>query len=324
MIRSKNNKLHGSASVIFFVKMSTSPVPQRYFGRSLKKKREHALPDMVPIIGLGCSSFSTFFWTHKDDTDEETKRSNNNNNDDDKDQCFSAETLQKDHPIVQGWISTIHYAIIECDIKLLDTAPWYGHGTSEIVLGWALQELLEPTPTTGLLLLSSELPTPPKRIIQREHLCINTKVGRYEADPKHQFDFSRETTIASVQRSLQRLGGGTTTTTGTQSIIGYIDVLQLHDPEFSPSLEVLIEETIPAMMECRSRGWCKALGLTGCTCVSYRENELVYCVCVCVCHYSVLFLFWPTSPLKHHYPMIHHYYLKQIPWKCNIKCFKQQ
>jgi hypothetical protein len=43
------------------------------------------------------------------------------------------------------------------------------------------------------------------------------------------------------------------------------DVLQLHDPEFAPCLEILMEETMPALMECRSRGWCKALGLTRCT-----------------------------------------------------------
>ena len=32
---------------------------------------------------------------------------------------------------------------------------------------------------------------------------------------------------------------------------------------FAPSMGNLLNETIPAMMECRKRGWCKALGLTG-------------------------------------------------------------
>jgi aryl-alcohol dehydrogenase-like predicted oxidoreductase len=221
-------------------------VPQRPFVQSLKKKkkkrREHALPNMVPIVGLGCSSFSTFFWTNEEATAHEV----------------TATTLRKDHPLVQEWISTIHHAIIECGINLLDTAPWYGHGTSEIVLGWALQELFRTRVTTT----PSTSPN-----ITREHLFVNTKVGRYEADPKHQFDFSRDTTLSSVQRSLQRLGG--------MPIIGYIDVLQLHDPEFAPCLEILMEETIPALMECRSRGWCKALGLTGCT---YHVTWLIGCV----------------------------------------------
>ena len=43
----------------------------------------------------------------------------------------------------------------------------------------------------------------------------------------------------------------------------YIDILQLHDPEFSPSIELFLQETIPAMLECRKRGWARALGLMG-------------------------------------------------------------
>ena len=85
----------------------------------------------------------------------------------------------------------------------------------------------------------------------REDIIINTKVGRYESDPSKQFDFSRSTTLASVQRSLRRLN------------CSYIDVLQLHDPEFAPSLDQLMNETIPAMIECRKNGWCRALGMTG-------------------------------------------------------------
>mmetsp|Transcript_28566 Transcript_28566/g.52133 ORF Transcript_28566/g.52133 Transcript_28566/m.52133 type:complete len:287 (+) Transcript_28566:698-1558(+) len=43
----------------------------------------------------------------------------------------------------------------------------------------------------------------------------------------------------------------------------YIDVIQLHDPEFAPSISLLKQETIPALFECRQRGWTKAIGLTG-------------------------------------------------------------
>jgi aryl-alcohol dehydrogenase-like predicted oxidoreductase len=135
---------------------------------------------------------------------------------------------------------------------LLDTAPWYGHGTSEIVVGWALEEILSNKDENN----DNNKPrdgetTTINSSIAREDLCINTKVGRYEADPKQQFDFSRIATLESAQRSLERLR------------CGYIDVLQLHDPEFSPTLNVLLEETIPAMVECRDKGWCRALGLTG-------------------------------------------------------------
>jgi aryl-alcohol dehydrogenase-like predicted oxidoreductase len=43
----------------------------------------------------------------------------------------------------------------------------------------------------------------------------------------------------------------------------YIDVLQLHDPEFAPTMDVLMTETLPAMREAQTKGRCKALGMTG-------------------------------------------------------------
>lgn len=212
----------------------TIPVPKREFLRSIHgQKRENSafvLPSKVPIVGLGCSGFSNFFWTK-----EELATETDNNESKTK---ITAETLRRDHPKVQEWIQTIHYAIRHCGISLLDTAPWYGHGTSEIVVGWALEQLFTRS-------------TDHSETIAREDLCVNTKVGRYEADPTQQFDFSRTATLESVQRSLRRMS------------CGYIDVLQLHDPEFSPTLDVLLNETIPAMVECRSNGWCKALGITG-------------------------------------------------------------
>ena len=197
------------------------------------------------IVGLGCSSFSTFFWTKDElegethDAEEGDEKSNNKTvtTTAAAAAAITADTLTKDHPNVKEWIETIRYAIEQCGISLLDTAPWYGHGTSEMVVGWALEEIL-----------SDE-----KTLVRREDLCINTKVGRYEADPTQQFDFSRTATLDSAKRSLHRLS----------PYCNYIDVLQLHDPEFSPTLSILLNETIPAMVECRSNGWCKALGLTG-------------------------------------------------------------
>lgn len=179
------------------------------------------LPKDAPIIGLGCSSFSHFFWS-----EDELAMAGGVTQ-------WTPETIDRHHPHVQEWIRTIHYAIQECGISLLDTAPWYGHGTSEVVLGWALEELLS------------------NQTAIRDSLTINTKVGRYEADLSRQFDFTFETTMKSVERSLKRMK------------CMYIDVLQLHDPEYAPTLAVLLDETIPAMIECRNKGWCKALGITG-------------------------------------------------------------
>lgn len=194
-------------------------IPQRPFGSGQVNAR---LPSTsVSIIGLGGSSFSTFFWTSQDWENIAQDQ-------------WTVQSLDRSHPRVREWIRTIQYAVQEAGIMLLDTAPWYGHGTSEVVIGWAMQELRWTD--TAI----------------REKIIINTKVGRYEADPYRQFDFSAAATLRSVERSLDRL-----------HCDGYVDVLQLHDPEFAPSLEILLNETIPSMLICQKKGWCRALGMTG-------------------------------------------------------------
>ena len=211
-------------------KVEPQKVPRRPYGTLVKN---HRLPNDVPIIGLGCSSFSTFFWSAKDGNDTTTK--------------FTPETLQRTHPIVQEWIQTIKVAVLDYGITLLDTAPWYGHGTSEIVIGWAMEELLLQERNKG----GGSTTTNNGLGISRNDIIINTKIGRYEENPNKQFDFSTKTTIESVERSIKRMK------------CQYINVLQLHDPEFAPSLTQLLKETIPAMIKCRSKGYCKALGMTG-------------------------------------------------------------
>lgn len=73
-------------------------VPTRQYG-----SKDSRLPEVVPIIGLGCSSFSNFFWS----PDELAETSD-----------WSPESLDKAHPRVQEWIKTIRYAV-ECGIFLL-------------------------------------------------------------------------------------------------------------------------------------------------------------------------------------------------------------
>jgi L-galactose dehydrogenase len=242
-------------------------MPRRSFGTRVDSKK---LPSSVSIVGLGCSSFSTFFWTDQelqDDartaftstsgtsiaTSQWTSTTTPNNDTDNTDDSLLM--VPKNHPRVQEWIQTILYAVNDAGITLLDTAPWYGHGSSEMVVGWALEEIFRPDDDNN----SNDNDTVTLTGVTRDDLIINTKIGRYEADPNRQFDFSRAATLASVQRSLDRMK------------CGYIDVLQLHDPEFAPSLDQLLNETIPAMMECRDKGWCRALGLTGYSCqVQYQ------------------------------------------------------
>lgn len=236
-------------------------IPRRSFGTRVDSKK---LPSSVPIVGLGCSSFSTFFWTDQeiqDDASSNTQRGS-----------VGTSCLQnKNHPRVQEWIQTILYAVNDAGITLLDTAPWYGHGSSEIVVGWAMEELFRPdctdndndndtaTSSSSSSTKGKDKVTTGTVPVTRDDLVINTKIGRYEADPNKQFDFSRAATLASCERSLDRMK------------CGYINVLQLHDPEFAPSFEQLLTQTIPAMMECRDKGWCRALGLTGYSCqVQYQ------------------------------------------------------
>lgn len=186
--------------------MNTNIIPSRIFGRENSQ---------VPIIGIGCSSFANNFVASECDVVSALSVNQE-----------TAHSLPKDHPKVKEWIKTLQKAI-DLGFNLLDTAPWYGHGSSEVLIGFALKD------------------------IDRKRLIINTKIGRYDAEPSKQFDFSYDMTIKSVKRSLDRMG------------CGYIDVLQLHDPEFAPSVDLLMKETIPAMLECKKRGWTKALGLTG-------------------------------------------------------------
>ena len=187
------------------------PIPNRSFGAAVNNDNLHP---SLSIIGLGCSSFSSFFLEGTED-----------------DLQFTQDTVHKlacDHPKVLEWIELIHHAV-KNGINVLDTAPWYGHGTSEVVIGYAMDQ----------------------KKLDRRKIVINTKVGRYDAKESKQFDFSYNATIESCKRSLERMR------------CDYIDVLQLHDPEFCPDISILMEHTIPAMIECKRRGWVKALGLTG-------------------------------------------------------------
>ena len=243
--------------------IAPSLCPRRPYGG----RTNDALPKSVPIIGLGCSSFSTFFKPEALDADARgssisrdsfdsdsyhpsdpdglsstsapAARGTNEQESETMVTKLTRDTITKGYPQVQKWIGTIRHAILDCGINLLDTAPWYGHGVSEIVVGYALEDIISDDTANG-------------KKISRSDLIVNTKVGRYEANPAEMFDFSYDRTIESVKTSLERLKCG-----------DYIDVIQLHDPEFSPSIQLLLDETIPALLEVKSRGWAKAIGITG-------------------------------------------------------------
>jgi len=112
-------------------------------------------------------------------------------------------------------------------INYIDTAPWYGQGKSELVLGKALKK------------------------IPREAYYIATKVGRYQEEVDKMFNFTVEQTENSVNESLMRLG------------VKYLDVVQLHDVEFCASNQQLIKNTIPALLRLKKLGKIKHIGVTG-------------------------------------------------------------
>jgi len=117
--------------------------------------------------------------------------------------------------------------VVKSGINYIDTAPWYGQGRSESVLGMAFKN------------------------IPRGAYYVATKVGRYELDYENMFDFTREKTIKSVEKSLERLG------------LDYIDLIQVHDLEFCHDFRQLVKFTIPALQELKKAGKVRYIGLTG-------------------------------------------------------------
>lgn len=115
----------------------------------------------------------------------------------------------------------VHYAI-ERGINYFDVAPYYGRTLAEARLGQALRG-------------------------RRDQVILATKMGRYDV---HQFDFSAERVIQSVEESLRRLQ------------TGYIDVFQIHDIEYGRQ-EQILNETLPAMFRLKEAGKVGLVGITG-------------------------------------------------------------
>ncbi|CAL4069099.1 unnamed protein product, partial [Meganyctiphanes norvegica] len=115
---------------------------------------------------------------------------------------------------------------LKAGINYIDTSPWYGNGRSEEVIGKALKS------------------------IPRKAYYIGTKVGRYEPNVEKMFDFSAERIAKSVDLSLQKLG------------LDYVDIIQVHDLEFAPSLDIIVNETLPALQKVVDQGKARYIGIT--------------------------------------------------------------
>ena len=122
-------------------------------------------------------------------------------------------------------IRAVHTAV-EMGINFIDVAPYYGFYKAETLLGKALQN------------------------INRENYYLSTKVGRYGEKGIKTWDYSADRAIRSVDESLGRLH------------IDYIDIINVHDIEFS-NPEQVINETIPALIRLKEIGKVKHIGITG-------------------------------------------------------------
>lgn len=126
-------------------------------------------------------------------------------------------------------IRAVH-AAVDNGINFIDVSPYYGHLKAEIVLGKALRE------------------------IPRDKYILSTKVGRYGKDGVNTWDYSAARARASVFESMERLG------------IDHIDIINVHDIEFQASLPgglaKVAEETLPALVELREKGFVGHVGIT--------------------------------------------------------------
>ena len=126
-------------------------------------------------------------------------------------------------------IEAVHTAV-DNGINFIDVSPYYGHLKAETVLGKALKE------------------------IPRQKYYLSTKVGRYGHNGVNTWDYSAKRVTDSVYESMERLN------------IDYIDLINVHDIEFQGDmdggLQLIVDETLPALVELREKGVVKHVGIT--------------------------------------------------------------
>lgn len=117
------------------------------------------------------------------------------------------------------------FTAVDNGINFIDVSPYYGHYKAETVLGKALRD------------------------IPRDKYYLSTKVGRYGKDGVNTWDYSAKRAFESIDESMERL------------CIDYIDLINVHDIEFA-DLEMVVAETLPALVELREKGVVGHVGIT--------------------------------------------------------------
>ena len=135
-------------------------------------------------------------------------------------------------------------SMLDNDVNIIDTAPIYGCGYSEEVVGEAIKGL------------------------DRSKLIISTKCGLVwgENAPQGGRDCRAENIMREVDDSLRRLG------------IDYIDIYYVHKPDF---IGTPFEETMGAMMKLKEMGKIGHIGLSNFSidkmkeCMKYGDVEVI-------------------------------------------------
>jgi D-threo-aldose 1-dehydrogenase len=137
----------------------------------------------------------------------------------------------------------------DAGMRYFDTAPYYGHGLSELRLGhylrWKPREQFVVSSKVGRVLKAARKET------------IDFKPWVDAAPFKPRFDYSYDGTMRSFEDSLQRLG------------LGYIDILFIHDADvFTHGAEMqkvyfkqAMDGCYRALIELREQGLVKAIGV---------------------------------------------------------------
>lgn len=126
----------------------------------------------------------------------------------------------------QEAISAVHDALRK-GINYVDTAPYYGQGSSEDLLGKALKG------------------------VPRKSFYLATKVGRYDPpDTYTQFDYSERKTRESIEKSMKLLG------------VSYLDIVTIHDIEFEEDLRPVLHECLPTLETLRKEGKIRFIGVS--------------------------------------------------------------
>lgn len=163
------------------------------------------------------------------------------------------------HNIDEGRAIDAVYTAIDCGMNFIDVSPYYGHYKAETVLGKALKN------------------------IDRSKYYLSTKVGRYGKDGKNTWDYSAKRVTDSVYESMERLN------------IDHIDLINVHDIEFADrfySLDMIVEETLPALVELKQKGVVSHVGITDLQLpnIKYVIDHVVPGTVesvLCFCHYCL-------------------------------------